>query len=334
MATGLTTTTQVDPAVNTFYDGVLLRRAKTYLAHHLFGQQRPIDQKSGDTAKFRRYTNLPVTGAPLIEGVTPTALQLAKSDFTVQLQQYGAYVEYTDKVSMINEDPVLTEIAGLLGDHAGETLDTVYREILVAGTSVFYANSVAGRTSIVTKLAAADFDKIKRALANNKAKYWTSSIKGGPGVGTLPIRAAYYCIVHPDVSYDLEGVLGTSFIHVSKYPDPASAHENEIGSYGPFRFIESTNAKIWTDGGGSAVAATLKYTTASSACDVYAILIFGVDAYGITPLKGKALENIVKPLGSGNDPLNQRGTSGWKAMTGAIILNQSWMYRYEVGVSA
>lgn len=331
MATGLTTTTQVDPAINLFYDGVLLRRAKTYLAHHLFGQQRPIDQKSGNTAKFRRYTNLPVTGAPLIEGVTPTALQIQKTDFTVTLAQYGAYVEYSDVVDLINEDRVLTEIAGLLGDHAGETMDVVYRDVLNAGTSVFLANSVAARNNIVAKVATADFDKIKRSLANNKAKFFTMGIKASTGVGTTPIRASYYCLVHPDVSYDIEAIFGTSFTHVSKYSDPSVAHENEIGCYGPFRFIETTNAKVFADTGGSPSSTK---STSGTANDVYSILIFAQDAYGITPLKGKALENIVKPIGSGNDPLNQRGTSGWKAMTACVILNQNWMYRYEVAASA
>lgn len=332
MATGMTTITQVSPAIQNFYDGVLLDRALPYIAHSLFGQKRPVDQKSGNIAKFRRYNSLPASTAPLLEGVTPTALQLAVTDLTETLAQYGAYVEYTDVVSFINEDPVLTEIAELLGEHAGLSLDQIYRDKLNAGSSVFYASSVAGRSSIINKVATADFDKIRRALADANCLPFESMIKASTGVGTQPIRASYFCINHPDSTYDIENLTG--FIPVQQYSNPGSALDREYGSYRNFRFVESTNAKIWADSGGTAVTNTLKYTTANTACDVYSVLIFGKNAYGITDLQGHALENIVKALGEGDDPLNQRGTSGWKSMTGLCILNDLFMYRYEHGVSA
>jgi N4-gp56 family major capsid protein len=65
--------------------------------------------------------------------------------------------------------------------------------------------------------------------------------------------------------------------------------------------------------------------------DVYATLIFGANAYGVCPLAGNAMENIIKPLGSSGsaDPLNQRATSGWKAITTTKILNDAWMIRIE-----
>ena len=118
------------------------------------------------------------------------------------------------------------------------------------------------------------------------------------------------------------------------YPNPSAALPNEVGAYRNIRFIESTNAKIFADSGGDATAATLKYTTASSACDVYATIIFGRGAFGITPLSGHSSEIIVKALGAGDDPLNQRSTIGGKFITDTVILNENMMYRYEHGVSA
>ena len=65
--------------------------------------------------------------------------------------------------------------------------------------------------------------------------------------------------------------------------------------------------------------------------DVYATLVFGANAYGVCPLAGQAMQNIIKPLGSAGaaDPLNQRATSGWKATTTTKILNEAWMVRIE-----
>ena len=85
MADNLTTTTQVDPAVATFYDRVLLKRAQPYLVFDKFAQVRDIPGKSGNTVKFRRYSALTVATTPLTEGIAPPGQQLAKTDLTATI---------------------------------------------------------------------------------------------------------------------------------------------------------------------------------------------------------------------------------------------------------
>jgi N4-gp56 family major capsid protein len=80
---------------------------------------------------------------------------------------------------------------------------------------------------------------------------------------------------------------------------------------------------------GAAIGGSGMITTTGTLVDVYATLIFAANSYGVCPLQGHAMENIVKPLGSGDDPLNQRWTSGWKATTTTSILNNAWMVRIE-----
>jgi N4-gp56 family major capsid protein len=69
--------------------------------------------------------------------------------------------------------------------------------------------------------------------------------------------------------------------------------------------------------------------------DVYPILIFAKDAYGLVPLKGKAsiTPMIVNAKPSDSDPLAQRNHASWKAMQTTIILNDAWMTRIECAVS-
>lgn len=62
---------------------------------------------------------------------------------------------------------------------------------------------------------------------------------------------------------------------------------------------------------------------------VYSTLVIGSNAYGVTDITGGGLEYIFKPLGSGDDPLNQRCTSGWKSMHSAIRLVEAYMVRIE-----
>ena len=109
----------------------------------------------------------------------------------------------------------------------------------------------------------------------------------------------------------------------------------EVGACGNFRFILTTNARIHADAGGSAVAASLKYTTSTAACDVYPLLIFAKSCVGKVPLSGSSFENVVNQVGSAGagDPLHLYGTTGWKALSAWVILNQAWLYRYEVGVA-
>ncbi|MBQ6552426.1 MAG: N4-gp56 family major capsid protein [Clostridia bacterium] len=62
---------------------------------------------------------------------------------------------------------------------------------------------------------------------------------------------------------------------------------------------------------------------------VYSTLIIGENAYGVTEIEGGGLQHIVKQLGAGEDPLNQRATAGWKAIKTAVILVDEYLCRIE-----
>lgn len=325
-----TTLTQVPPGVAAFYDRNLLERANPADVHGRFGQKRPIAQRNGNQIKFRRYSALAAATTALTEGVTPTGSQLSVTDITATLAQYGDYITLTDVVSLTNQDPVVTEATDVLGDQAGLTIDQVRRDVLVAGTNVAYANGAASRAATLTKITAADLDKAIRFLKNQNAKFLKMGIVASDGVGTGAVRKAFIALVHPDVEYDLEQITG--YRAVSDYGSQEGVLEDEIGAYKNIRFISSTNCKVFANA-TSALTAGFKGGTTN---DVYATLIFGDNAYGVCPLTGKAMETVVKGLGSAGtaDPLNQRSSVGWKAMTTTQILNQAWLLRLEVLASA
>lgn len=327
-----TTLTQVAPGVQAFYDRNLLSRAQPADVHGRFGQKRPVSQRNGNQIKFRRYSQLAAATSALTEGVTPTGSSLAVTDVTATLAQYGDYVTLSDLVSMTNQDAVVTEATDVLGDQAGTTIDQIRRDVLVAGTNVAYANGVADRLSVITKVSAADLDKAIRFLKNQNAKFMKEGIPPSDGVGTGAIRKAFVGIVHPDVEFDLEGITG--FRAVSDYPSQMSVMEDEIGAYKNIRFVSSTNAKVFADA-TTATTAGFK-VSGSGKNDVYAILIIAAEAYGVCPLSGQAMQTYVKALGSAGsaDPLEQRSTVGWKATTTTQILNQAWMTRIEVLATA
>ena len=331
----VTVYTALEDDTQAFYDRTLLVRALPNLLHDKFGQQKPIPTMNTRKQKFRKYNALAVNTTPLIEGVTPLGKSGTITDVTATVSQYGDFLTVSDIATWTARDKVLTEFAELLGEQGGQSVDQVWRDILVAGTNVFCAtDSVGGtsatRTDIDGLVNTVFLDKLIRQLKQQNAKFFTKMVKASTGVGTTPIRAAHWAIIHPDVEFSLDGLTG--YVPRAAYPAGQDAMDPyEIGAYKNLRFVPTTFAKIFL-GGGASVTSGFKNT--SSLNDVYATLCFGMNAYGIVPLKGHNMENIVKPLGAGDDPLNQRATSGWKAATTAIILNDAFMVRGETGALA
>lgn len=325
-----TTTTQVASARSEFFDKVLLVRALPSLVHDQFGQRRPLPTGNSKTIKFRRYASLSTATGTLTEGTQPSPVQLSVTDITATIAQYGNVVEITDMVDLTNVESVLTETNEVLGENAGESLDEIWRDVLVAGTTVQYSNGSA-RTDVNTIVTQEMLDIAIRTLLRNNAKRHASMIKAGINIGTVPIRPAFWGIVHPDVYYTLDKMDG--WVNTSEYASQGPVKENEVGAYKDIRFVMSTKAKIFTDGGGNVLGGIR--STSGTKADVYPILIFGQNAYGITDLKGNGLKNYFKDFGSSGtaDTLNQKATAGWKATTVAKILNDSFMLRLEVAAS-
>ena len=306
-----------------FYDRTLLYRAVAYFAHTMFGQVRDIPRNGGtNTIKFRRYGNLAAATSALSEGVTPSGSQLSITDVSATVAQYGDYITITDVVDYESKDPVLIEAAEILGDQMGDTIDQLTRDVLAAGTVVTYVGQ-SSRAAITSSdlITATEVRKAVRTLKNAKARRITRMINASTGIATEPVSAAYIGLVHPDTTYDLQDETG--WVPVEKYASTMKVMENEVGKLNDVRFVESTNTKIFSGAGASSI-------------DVYATIILGMDAYGITRISGEAVRNIIKPLGSAGsaDPLDQRATSGWKITFVAKILNDAFMVRLEHAVSS
>jgi N4-gp56 family major capsid protein len=317
----------IQPALQAYYDRNLLDRAIPADVHGRFGQVRPIQTRSGNQIKFRRYESLAVATTPLVEGVTPSGNQITTTDVTATLAQYGDFLNVTDMVDLTNQDAVLTEVGMVLGEQAGVSVDQIRRDVMVAGTNVIYTNGSA-RNTLNTVLSSVALRTAIRFLGRQNAKYLRNIIKADRNIATLGIRAAYIGLVHPDTEAQLESIPG--YIPVTEYSDAMQAEDDECGSYRNIRFFRSTNCKVFL-AAGAAVGTDGMISAGAVSNDIYATLIIAANAYGVCPLSGNALQNIIKPIGSAGaaDPLNQRATSGWKAITTTQILNQNWITRVE-----
>jgi N4-gp56 family major capsid protein len=336
----------ISPAVAAYSVVRMLKRAMPYLQLERFGQTYPLPTNSTQTAKFRRYFlagatgsagsgsgsyNYPVAITPLVEGVTPSGNTLSNQDYTVTLSQYGDYITITDVILDTHTDGVLQEATDILGEQAALTVETLRFNVLKAGANVFYANSVAGRSSVVTAISLNDQRRVTTALNRQNAKRITSVVASTPDYNTKSVEAAYMAVCHPDIESDLRNITG--FKPTADYGPHTSPMEGEIGSIEMVRYLSSTVLAPFADAGGAKGA--MRSTTGTSA-DVYPVIYFGRDAFGIVPLKGKSSMTpmVVNPKPAPGDPLAQRGTVGWKLWTATVILQDAFMARLEVAATA
>jgi N4-gp56 family major capsid protein len=221
-----------------------------------------------------------------------------------------------------HEDPVLQEATAVSGEQAAKTVETLRYNVLKACTNVFYANSVANRAAVLAVIARADQRRIVRALERQEAQFLTSIVKSTPSFNTESILPAYVGVTHVDLTSDIRGLTG--FTSVADYGG-VKAWETEIGSCEDARYVKSTIFVPYDDAGSATT--TGKITSTGAGCDVYPVMYFGKDAYGLIALKGKfAITPIViNPVPSKSDPLGQRGSVSWKTMQTTVILNDAWM---------
>lgn len=310
------TTLTIPSGVNNFYDRAMLERAKPALLHTLFGQIRDIPRNNSDVIKFRRYNALTAATTPLNEGVTPVGSALSVTSITAQVQQYGDFVTLSDKLLFTTQDPILTETAELLGEQVGLTLDTLMRDVLVAGSTNQFASTATTIATVAATmvLTTAEVADAIMTLKLAKAKKITSMVNPDNGYDTTPVNSCFVGIIHPKGTKNLadEAVATKRFVSVEHYANKANLLPNEVGYVDEVRFMETTEAKVYTGLGNAGI-------------DVYVTLIIGANAYGVSRISGEALTNIVKAPGSGDDPLNQRSTSGWKATFVGKVLNSAWI---------
>lgn len=294
--------------MKTFYDMTLIDEASANLVHDQFGQKRPIPQGGGKTIEFRKFTALPKATTPLTEGVTPDGKRLDVTAITATVAQYGDYITQSDVLELTALDNTVLEATKLLGKQAGLTLDTVTRNIINAGTNVSYAPKVSGGVETpVDSRSELDTTAVLTVKVVEKA---VAKLKGQ---NAPKINGSYVGIIHPYNAYQLMRDPEWQYPH--QYQDTSNIYEGEIGKIGGVRFVETTEAKIWTEGSNA----------------IFSTLIIGEGAYGVTEITGGGLQTIVKQKGSAGtaDPLDQRSSVGWKAIKTAEMLVENYMVRIE-----
>jgi N4-gp56 family major capsid protein len=298
----------------TFYQTAMLDRLLPELFFMNYGDKKNIPKRKGATANWRRLNNLSVSTTALTEGVTPDGVNLDVTAVTATVAEYGNWAKISEFLDMTGLDPILTETSQLMGENAGQSMDIIVRDIITAGTNVYYAANRASRVTVAATdtITAADVLRVRKIMKKNKVK----EIKLPDG------SMGYLMFVSPDVAMNL--MQTQEWKDQNTYVNTDNRKNGQLGKLYGVYFLEAVNVSIAAGAGAAGI-------------DVHLNLMIGASAYGIPDIEGSSKpEIIVHPAGSAGtaDPLNQFNTVAWKSAFTSVILQQLAIIRYECAVTA
>ena len=281
----------------------LVENFEPHLRFHDLAETPMINDGFGTVAwaKASRLTLSP-SDATLTEGSTPGNTSFSYSVISATPTQYGLFVEVSDRLLRAAPTSIIENAAVEIAQNMGRIIDQVIQTEVMAGTNVLYSGSAANRAALTgsNTISASDLRKAQIKLRAADA----------------PDYDGYYvAIMHPLVAGDLRSETNGAYIEFAKYATPDRLFRGEVGCIHGVRVIESSNVQPF-----------------ASTVTVYPTLVVGQGAYGVT--QWSSLEAVYKPLGSGQDPLNQRATIGMKIDFAAKRLHEDALVRIESAATA
>lgn len=294
-----------------FYQRTMLERLIDQVVFMKYGKKQNIPKNSGATTSWRRLELPTLSTTAIVEGTTPDGLDLTINKISATVEQFGAWTRISDFIDMTGLDPLLTEVAEMFGEHAGLSMDEVVRDIIAAGTNVYYAGGKASRATVAAGdlITATDIIALRTTLVKNNAK----KIKLPNG------KMGYLAFTHPDVIANIMGL--TEWKDQNTYVDTTNRAEGIAGQMYGIYFMEANTAPVFAGAGAAGI-------------DVYGTLVIGMDAYGIPDVDGSSKpEMLVFDGGNTENPLALYKTAGWKSVFTSVILQQAAIIRYESAIA-
>lgn len=317
------TTSSMADTIFTMYEQRLLPRALPRLVHGRWGREATWD-KHGDYS-IRRFESMSAVTSSLGEGSTP-AEGAAPTITTITLDPvyYGSWVELTDEVQLVSFDPILSEVSSLLGEQCGLSMDTLIRNALISGATAAYSGGVSAIGSL---------DYPEHKIGYKDIVQQISALMAANAIHAE--NGKFMVVIHPHTFATL--MQDPVFVNLfTQETDAAAIRSGKMGSLMQCDFFISSNAYEYADAGAGGT--TDVYSALFIGNDAFATAGFtglkpkmvdmaGTDDYTMTGKQVKPLQVIIKPLGSGGteDPLDQRGSAGWKATLDTEILQSSWI---------
>lgn len=278
-----------------------------------------IPVNSGKTYTSRKEKPYSAKFNELQEGVVPDEDDpMGIVEFTVRLANYGGWTSYTDEAEIYSIDNgLVARIARGQGGSVGEIMQAKVRDAMYSSPNRWFA----GVTTIPATLTAAraavgpfnldDFRKIRTKLKRAKVKPYDGK--------------NYLVLVSPEIEQSMYDITKTaeggtySFLEMQGFKqNTVNLANGEIGTFLNFKFVSEDVLGELKDAEGVALVG-------ASSKPIHGCVILGKyrqkKGMELVKLEGAgAPKTIIKEKGSAgtNDPLNQKGTVGWKMQGWAV----------------
>jgi N4-gp56 family major capsid protein len=311
----------------------VLANAQPWLVLSKFAMRTDLPKNKGENLKWLRAVPFDVSTTTLVEGVTPPPENFQTEIIEDSIDQYGSYVNFTDKVSDLHEDPIAQMIVKEMAKQMAATKELVAWGVVRAGTQVIYTGTATTRGTVDSPL---DLDQVRAAIALLKANHGdrlTTRIAASDGFSTQPVAASYVAVGSSYLDGDIKDIDGFTPIEEYARFAPISA-EYEVGKVEELRVILTPELQPFY-GAGAAIASLDVLSRDGVAVDVFPLVVMAKDAWGDTELKGQnaADVHLENPRPQRGDELGQRGFASWKMYYCCTRLNESWMVRIETAAT-
>lgn len=158
--------------------------------YYRYAETQTMGEKA-NKLHVRRWAPLQAHTVPLQEGIPPITDKGSVEMYEIDTNQYGRYMEFSDKVNFKIVDPVLAHYASEYSIVAVETLDLLAREAMFAIANKVYAGYVKGVDELTMDSKPTIFDLRKVVLGLKKQLVKPRS------------NGRYHVIAGPDFFFDM-----------------------------------------------------------------------------------------------------------------------------------
>ena len=176
-----------------FYTKQLLDTIRVEASEYLYfryADTQPMGEKA-NKLQVRRWAPLQAHTVPLTEGIPPISDKGSVEIYEIDTNQYGRYMEFSDKVNFKVVDPIIAHYASEYSIVAVETLDLLAREALFSIANKVYAGYAAGVESLKETSKPTIVDLRKTVLGLKKQLVKPRS------------NGRYHVIAGPDFFFDM-----------------------------------------------------------------------------------------------------------------------------------
>ena len=268
------------------------------------------------------------------------------------LHKFGFFYEFTQESLDFDSDDMLKEHLSreLMNGAVQLTEAVLQKDLLAAAGVVVYAGAATDDSEVTGEetpaagpvpaipasiLSYANLRRLDRILTDNRTPRQTKVITGSRNIDTKTISSGRIAFIGSELTPLVETMKdpfnNKVFIEVQHYADAGTIMNGEIGSAGPFRFVEVPEMLHWA-GAGDAVGTNPGYrsTTVGGTehYDVFPLLVIGDESFTTIGFQtdGKSLKFSVltkmpgKETADRNEPFGETGFSSIKWYYGILIL--------------